>query len=722
MNKQLKKAGVILFFTIILVVFLFADYTVSVKIKDAWTEVVEHPGTWVEDGYWDCGTTPNSICEWVDTSHWDPPAWTETIEHPAEYQTVTVQGDPPADIDKPDQSALNDINNALQKELENQANANGAKIDADAIRNTAENSQINNINGQNVKTNESLGQIIGDPIRFATGDFIFKEIDINYMYINREISVERNYQSDENSSHSFGKGWRFNWDTRIIHGVKPNANEEANLIEEKYIYVKELCENSDYNEELAKANQALSKAYSIKQQLDDAISNLYDTGYSSYPEIYTLIYEAQRYRSDAISFIDELKGKRDDLVKIHNNICLIRDELQDMVAQSRLEANIANSNESRNMYVVNNTDPEYLQYTGNETITIIDENGTPHLYYINEPPNYNSTSRYADGSINYYKNGASTTPSLPTDDKLDILPDGSYVITKKDKSKYYYSFYGQIKKIVDTNCNEIACIYNENQYLIEIKDDFGRSLKIEMDNEGRILKTVDPSGREYNYGYNGNGHLSEVTDPAGDMIRYVYDGNQITEIIKPDGSSRIYIYENLNGRMVMTQNIDEEGNTEYFEYNKDEKYTEYSNDAGTWERYYYNDKFLTTKIEYQDESYVEMEYDDNNNMVKKVDELGLVYEYDYDNNRNLIEAIDPEGNIESWTFNPFNKISSYIDKMENTTEYSYDSNGNLITITYPDLTQVSYEYNSNGLPLYITDQTGDITCFEYDDYGYTSSI
>ena len=50
MNKQLKKAGVILFFTIILVVFLFADYTVSVKIKDAWTEVVEHPGTWVEEG------------------------------------------------------------------------------------------------------------------------------------------------------------------------------------------------------------------------------------------------------------------------------------------------------------------------------------------------------------------------------------------------------------------------------------------------------------------------------------------------------------------------------------------------------------------------------------------------------------------------------------------------------------------------------------------------
>ena len=138
--------------------------------------------------------------------------------------------------------------------------------------------------------------------------------------------------------------------------------------------------------------------------------------------------------------------------------------------------------------------------TGNNTVTLIDMEGVPHLYSIDTDPDYNITVRYPNGEKNYYPHGSTLTPSLPTDDQLELLSDGSYRLTKKNKTQYLYSYHGQLNKIVDANGNQITFHYSPQQELIKISDDFNRETLLQRSN-GRIVRVTDPKGREFSYSY-----------------------------------------------------------------------------------------------------------------------------------------------------------------------------------------------------------------------------
>ena len=90
----------------------------------------------------------------------------------------------------------------------------------------------------------------------------------------------------------------------------------------------------------------------------------------------------------------------------------------DLAQQSHQEANVAAGNESKNQYTVNASDPDYIQYTGNRSLTFIDQEGTPHVYSIDSEPNYESTLNYPNSMINYYNEGSTLTPEQPSDDQV----------------------------------------------------------------------------------------------------------------------------------------------------------------------------------------------------------------------------------------------------------------------------------------------------------------
>ncbi len=611
-------------------------------------------------------------------------------------------------------------------EQESQAQAEAMDLDAleSTLRNDRDDFQAE-LQEAREQANSSIG---GDPVRLATGDFLWSSTDISYSYTNTTIDIKRNYQSNNLRSHSLGYGWYFNYDTRIIHGVKFKAEEEAEFAAQKAENVRQIYENAveKYETSLAEVREVLTEAREIKRQIDDTVQGL-ERGLSEAPSevrsrIQSDLNNARQKQVIVNAFVARAEAAEQAILDSYatvENIREIKEDLEARALQAQKEATMADFNQQRNPYVVNSTDPDYTEQTGNLSLTLIDETGTPHRYFIKEEPDYDSSVLYLDGSINYYVNGATTESVLPTDDKLLIESDGGYILTRKDQTKYHYSFYGQLERIVDPNGNDISFHYDEYNHLVEVKDGFGRVLSIERD-AGKISKIIDPKGIAFLYRYDAEGRLSATTDADGDTIQYLYNGAYISKVIKPDGSSRKYFYTELNGKLVVDHTDDEEGNTEYFRYYPDQKYTEYINASGIVERYFYDDRYLTTKIEYKDGSFVEKEYDENNNLIKQTDELGQVYEYNYDENRNLIEAIDPEGNIERWIYNEFNKINSHIDKMGNTTAYSYDTNGNLISVNYPDSSGISYTYNARGQVTGYTDQLGNKTVYNYDAYGYVS--
>jgi RHS repeat-associated protein len=586
--------------------------------------------------------------------------------------------------------------------------------------------------------NESYGTTGGDPVRFAAGTFYQPVTDFSYRYFDQDIKISRIYQSNRLESHSFGQGWSFNYDTRIIMGVKPLAAEEAAQFAES---ADQVLANynillDQYNTLLPDANSAYTDASEIQARTEAAVTGAWEAvteagkiNSSQQAKTYfltkadTLYEQAGNLKTSAdtnLANADAALTALDDSYHIIEQLYQTYLDIRELAEESARELLVAESNNTKNTYVINPSDPDNLVYCGNDSIILIDEAGTPHLYFLDREPNLNSTVLYANGSINYFPAGSTCTAVRPGDNQLELLADGSYRVTNKSHIIYQYNLYGLLESITTLQGHIIHFIYSADHQLIEITDDFGRSVHLTRSGN-KISKITDNQDRKWEYYYNASGQLSRTIDAVGAENVYTYDGHLLTGILKPDGSSLGYSYRELNGKMIVESTTDEEGHTEYFNYFPDQGYTEYINPAGVVEKHYYNERMLETAVEYADGSRIEFEYD-NNNLTRRMDELGRITEYIYDGNRNLVKSIDPAGNWQSWTYNQFNQVLTYTDKNGNTTSNQYDAQGDLTLIQYPDGSQELFGYNESGQLTSYTDQLNNTTTYTYDDFGNMASI
>lgn len=560
-------------------------------------------------------------------------------------------------------------------------------------------------------TAEASSPPVGDPVRIATGEFM---LDVSDLVIKNDIpfDIKRSYLSNSSGIHSFGKGWVYNFDTRLIHGVNYKADELYEMFKEF---------NNDFKV-IVKDEIVIDDLYSLiklaKNGLEQSRSNMnFLSNYKQYSKI-RLHYDAAVGATQKwLKFYENLKQYKVD----YEAVRVIENKVKDGYKSAERGYIYAKANRERNRYTINSSDPSYLSQTGNTTLTYIDEKGKHILYELTSEPGYSSTSKYPDGSINYYPSGVQAIAKDPGAPELYLHPDGSYTLTTKEKTVYRYSYYGQLVKKVDSRGNALNFAYNGRGEMASITDRYGREIKIERDESGRIIRAEDPKGREVSYGY-ADDYLTSVTDPEGDTIGYRYNSNIVTEIVKPDGSSRKYHYDSLNERYRVATTEDEEGNREYFEYNFTDRYTIYRTDAGIWEKHYYNKKYLTYKIEYLDGSHIYKEYDDNNNMTLYRNEVGNVYRYEYDEHHNVVKKIDPDGRTAIYTYTSANKPATVIDRSGRLTSYQYDGNNNLVKINYPDETTTEYRYNSDNKLVTARDQLGRVTKYSYDRYGYLAFV
>jgi len=203
-----------------------------VKTHDEWTEVIHHE----EVGHWDSSVTTTGV--WIV----DTPAWDQTIDHAATYTTITVSGEAPADLANPDPEILDNIREALQAEEAKELAAATTEEEIATIQARYANLEQTAINNQLVTESEANSSVGGDPVRFATGEFVIpKEHDLTWNYGALGIDLSRSYLSSSISSHSLGKGWIFSYDMRIIIGVNPDAQTMYEEIKAKYEAVDDLC-------------------------------------------------------------------------------------------------------------------------------------------------------------------------------------------------------------------------------------------------------------------------------------------------------------------------------------------------------------------------------------------------------------------------------------------------------------------------------------------------
>ncbi|MBN2526256.1 MAG: hypothetical protein JXR76_07670 [Deltaproteobacteria bacterium] len=570
------------------------------------------------------------------------------------------------------------------------------------------------------------------PKSLPVGNLVSENSDFAFSYFNNLIAINRRYDSFNNSSHSFGKGWSFGYDTRVIMGGAPGLNKVLDAlralsldVDENYTVIQ--SGNAELIEHVRTCNTMAQSLYELAvEAVEEATANLKKA-------------EAARDDARIESAASLLSESNDKLVLATENsarwesssnelaysqlecdlaVTALKTQLSDLSTVLQQQAALTKSNLAKNIYTINSSDPDSLQYTGDGTITLIDTAGRSHLYNIDVDPDFTSNQTYANGEVNYYPEGATTTPQRPSNTFLHLMPDGGYVFTSENRSMYIYDFFGQLQEIRDRNGNAIEFSYMDHE-LVGISDGFGRTITIKRV-DGRITAITDPQQRMFTYDYDENGLLTSHTDAMQRTTAYLYEEGRLTDIISTESAHNHWTYEELDGTFVISSKTDSGGNMTHFRYFPKERRYEYENAEGIIRRTYYNDRNLTEKIETGDGSSVRLTYDDQDFLQSVTDPMGNTDMYEYDANGNLLSHINALLQEERWTYDEWGQPLSHTDLAGFTTQYHYDANGNHTATRFSDNTQVAYQYDDHGLLIGIIDQMGNPVVYEYDSFGYIS--
>ncbi|MBZ8182744.1 RHS repeat domain-containing protein [Oscillatoria salina] len=252
-------------------------------------------------------------------------------------------------------------------------------------------------------------------------------------------------------------------------------------------------------------------------------------------------------------------------------------------------------------------------------------------------------------------------------------------------------------------------IYDETtQEFLGIDYGNGGSPRYEYDNFGRIEQVkvqADPLSAVYttSYEYDPVGNLIKVTDPNGGETVMIYDEvNRLTSRNLPNGITTTYSYiENTDWVKKITHTAADGTIVASAEYIRE----------GIGE---------PVKIIREDNSYVELDYDDSLRVIKETyfDDHGvqieqIEYSYDAEGNRLSVSNGEAEG---IYFYENLHQLSS-IDTDTGTETYTYDDAGRIASISR-DGEIWNLAYNTADLITSVTDAAGNVIVeYEYDSNG-----
>lgn len=308
---------------------------------------------------------------------------------------------------------------------------------------------------------------------------------------------------------------------------------------------------------------------------------------------------------------------------------------------------------------------------------------------------------------------------------LSIEGNG-YLLTYKDGTKYYFAD-AQSKKVTlvkDRYDNTITYAYQDGN-LATATDISGRSLNFTWADSLLVGLSTSFDDRTWSYQYDEKGNLTCVTDPMGYSVYYAYDkDNRIKTFTDAEGYSTHVSY-NVDGMAHRVKTDLTDKSIRYELAKRQTVFIDYFTDANNqYSKYMWDEAGrLVEIVNVNMGTSTKFAYDDDNNLIRRVDANGHAYTYTYDQNGNRLSATDPLGNTEYYTYeSTYNNVTSYTDRMGHYYNYQYDSHGDLLQMNGPLNYSLSMTYNQYGQPVTVTDANGNTSHYGYDGYGNLISM
>ena len=627
----------------------------------------------------------------------------------------------------------------MEESLENEEDKNDllsapgttgqAEEEAEEIIDDAKKKQEEEEKNQNKKTEENKKKsdeklkqkdlpVSGDPVKHALGSYEQDETDL----ICRNLKVIRNYSSQKKVLSSLGYGWTTNLDQRIILGVQAGAMEGMQNLNS---YVESLTQAVNMVENEIKQAYGISSlesaSASLESRTESALNNIASSdslytaicglengsrGYPAHDVISSLKSRARSHMNDVIQKYNQISAASSSLEEdlrvlagYKNILALAVKKLDDysvLMEKSRARKN-------KNRLVMFEGMESFEEETGLDTLTVIDENGYPHLLTETE-----------EGS------GVWTNARDPLVRECRSTGQG-YLVTLHNGIKKEYDANGFLIKESDRNENTISLLRTGEGKITYIKNSFGESYKVGY--SGKYITSIineRAAGESLLYSYEEN-KLAKVTDTDGDTVTMKYDsGGRLTHLYKCDQSFVEFVYGEVteDGRVLATATKNEEGYEESFYYDTAQNRTIYTDHDGNQTLYIYDENHRTKEEIRPDRSRIINEYDENGNLTV-LNENGNKTFYTYDDKGNKIRASYGDGSKEEWFYDDFNMLTMHVARDGLTTRYEMDERGNIISCSMGGRTLYTQGVNEKGLVIWRTvyGQKNVRSIFSYDDFG-----
>ena len=307
--------------------------------------------------------------------------------------------------------------------------------------------------------------------------------------------------------------------------------------------------------------------------------------------------------------------------------------------------------------------------------------------------------------------------------KVEEYEYNKYVLTEKTGEKYYFDDVktGKLTAMTDRNGNKTTLTYQDS-LLVKVQDAVGHTINLSYRDGLLITATASFLDGSISYEYDGLRRLKKRTDAMGNVTLYGYDKqNRINEITDANGHKTLIAYN--AGGMVSRMKTDVSDKSIRYEGDKT-TFIDYTAPQNQYSYYRWDNKGrVIEKVGLCCGIQSSLEYDDDDNVVKRTDANGNVTTYTYDDRGNMLSLTDALGNSERYSYDTdFNQVTSFSDKNGNTYRFSYDGKGNLTELSGPLGFSNSFTYNDKGWPVTTTDANGNVTKTTYNNDGTTATV
>ena len=252
--------------------------------------------------------------------------------------------------------------------------------------------------------------------------------------------------------------------------------------------------------------------------------------------------------------------------------------------------------------------------------------------------------------------------------------------------------------------------YDARDWLKQSVNPLQQSVFLTNDSAGRLVRSVDPLLRVTKLGYDANGRRTRTTNAALEVSTQSWNARG-EAVVLTDGATNTSSrgYDAAGNQIVLTNR---NGKVWQFQFDGANRLTNTITPLNRNTLVIFDERGLVKNMREPSGQTATNLYDARARLTNFADNVSSVRSlYDSNNNRT---AVFEAGKSNVWTFDAYDRVTSYRDTDGNLIQYRTDANGNMTNLVYPGGKTVSYAYDRLNRLTNVTDWASRKTSLEYD--------